>query len=598
MTAGPNQMDVRLCMQVFFARIWWFLFVTLAVVAMVFYYSFVLAGRVYEAQNEISVTDRYSGALSEDIGRDPDWLSRTMKAEIEFKRPVRAQEIITQAAAAVEVPLADEEVSRMVNSFKDEMTVLYSRKGDLIELSYRARDARLSAAIMSLFIKRLIDYCVNMQVEELNTEVVTLAALRAQLESDVAAAARRLDTMKVVDPELSLSASTMHLLQAGKQISTTPTTEQAVHVFLQLQRDIIGLDSDIAELTERVGTIKVQIAAEPKAVPTRRRMETLPAVREATRRRNDLNLELAELLARSTAEHPMVRKLQTQIRGLDAFLETAATQSTVEIVFEENIKLEELTAELAQLERELEGLKQRRVHLKENAAEWRAKLDRMPVELRKLHSATLEYQNRTQNLAGVTDRLVQAQIKRRLELAQMGTYYTPTWDLTPVPSRYRRPRHALHLAMGVVLGLISSVFAVYAVEFADHSIRDQRDLKLYSKAAVLGVLSDYNQLRSVAVRAAGARARTARGYLLSFIFLVCVAMLVWAVWENWPRPQRREAVPEALSASTVADIEEAMKIYTSEPADLTRYMVDGEVDINVLPGILTEEGLPEPLLSQ
>jgi len=598
MAAASNPVDVRVYMRVFFSRAWWFLFVTLGVTAAVFYYSFVHADRIYEARNEIAVTDRYSGTLSKDIGRNPDWVDRTLKAEIEFKRPVRARAIITDAAEAVGVTLSEKEISSMVSSFKDEMKVRYSKKGDLMELSYRAGDAKLAAAVLSLFIKRMIDYCVSMQVDELNTEVTTLAALRARLESEVAAAERRLDRMKTVDPELRLSASTMHLLQMGKEISTTPTTEQAVHVFLQLQKDIIGLDSEIADTARRITALRAQIEVEPKAVPTQRRLESVPAVREAIKRRDQLKLQLAELLANSTAQHPMVKKLQTQIKSLDAFLRSAATQSTVEIVFEENRKREELVALLASLERDIEGLRERRAKLEENADKWRAKLERMPAELRELRQATLEYEKKAQNLSLVTDRLVQAQIKRRLELAQVGTYYQPQWDRTPIPSLYRKPRHFLHLAMGTVLGMITSVFVVYAMEFADHSIRDQRDLKLYTKAAVLGVISDYNQLKSVSVRAAKARAEAVKHYLLALVFAACVALLVWVGWKKWPRPNGRETLPESLSASTVANIEQAMSIYTGEVLDLTRYMGEEQAEVDVVPAVVTGEDAPEPLLSQ
>ena len=486
----------------------------------------------------------------------------------------------------------------MVGSFKNDVKIVYSKKGDLMELSYRARDAKLAAAVLSLFIKRMVGYCVSAQVEQLNTEVGTLAALRAELEAEVAGAQRRLDRMKTVDPELALSASTMHLLQAGKEISTTPTTEQAVHVFLQLQRDIIGLDSDMADTGKRIALLKGEIESEPQAVPARRRLETLPAVAEALKRRDQLKIQLAERLSNSTAEHPMVKELQTQLKGLDAFLQSVATEATVEIVFEDNQRREELITLLATIERQIEGIRQRRAKLRENAAEWRSKLERMPAELRVLRAATLEYEKKTQNLSLITDRLVQAQIRRRLEIAQVGTYYRPQWDLTRVPSQYRKPRHALHLAMGVVLGMITSIFVVYAMEFADHSVRDQRDMKLYSKAAVLGVISDYNQLKSVAVRAAKARARSAKTLLLALAFIACVAVLVWVGWSKWPRPNGHETLPSALSAHTVVDIEKAMSMYTAAVPDMSRYMDAGEAELDLVPAVVTDEETPQPILSQ
>ncbi len=598
MAAVATPIDVRDYLRVFFSRAWWFLFVTLGVAALMFYYSFYMADRTYEASNEIKVTDKYSGTLSKDIGRNPDWIARTDNANTEFKRPVRAREIIADASKAVGVSLTEEEMSGMVSAFKNEMKVIYSKRGDLIEISYRAKDARLAAAVLNLFVKRIIEYCVTKQVEELNNEVETLAGLRAGLEAEVAAAQRTLDRMKTVAPELQLASITMYLLQDGREVSTTPTTEQKLHVFLRLQRDIIALDSEIADKAQQIEVTKELIYAEPEAVPAQRKLEALPAVREALKRRDQLRLKLAQLLSNSTAQHPLVRQTKTELKSLDAFLETAASQTTVEIVFEANARREELRRELAALEREVEGLKNRRVSLETNAAEWRHRLEKMPAELRAVQKATLEYDKKVQSLSLITDRLVQAQIKRRLELDQVGTYYRPQYDLTPVPSAYRRPNHALHLALGLALGVVTSVFVVYATEFADHSVKDMRDLKLYTKAAVLGVISDYNQLKSVATRAVGARAKGAKTYLLALLFLGFIALLIWVGWQKWPRPNGREILPAVLSMQSLRSIDEAMSTYTDDSADLTVYMQGDEPRLDVAPAIVTGDEAPEPLLSE
>ncbi|MHC4711782.1 MAG: GumC family protein [Planctomycetota bacterium] len=598
MAAVATPIDVRDYLRVFFSRAWWFLFVTLGVAALMFYYSFYMADRTYEASNEIKVTDKYSGTLSKDIGRNPDWIARTDNANTEFKRPVRARGIIADASKAVGMPLTEEEISAMVSGFKNEMKVTYSKRGDLIEISYRAKDARLAAAVLNLFVKRLVEYCVTKQVEELNNKVETLSGLRAGLEAEVAAAQRALDRMKTIAPELQLASTTMYLLQDGRQVSTTPTTEQKLHVFLRLERDRIALDSDIADRAQQIEVTRELIDVEPEAVPAQRKLEALPAVREALTRREQLRFKLAQLLSNSTAEHPLVKQTKTELKSLDAFLQSAASQTTVEIVFETNARREELRRELAALERELEGLKVRRESLQANAAEWGDRLEKMPAELRTVQRRTLEYDKKVQSLSVITDRLVQAQIMRRLELDQVGTYYRPQYDLTPVPSAYRRPNHALHLAFGLTLGVVTSVFVVYATEFADHSVKDMRDLKVYTKAAVLGVISDYNQLKSVATRAVGARAKGAKTYLLALLFFAFIALLIWVGWQRWPRPNGRETLPAVLSMQSLRNVDEAMGMYTDNYVDLTAYMQGEQPQLDVAPAIVTGEEAPEPLLSQ
>lgn len=598
MAVVSSSIDVRDYMRVVFSRAWWLLYVTLGVVALVYWLSFFHAERTYVGRNEIAVTDKYSGNLTKDIVRIPDWVSRTRKAELEFKRPVPAGEILAEASAAVGVVLSDEELTSMRNRLKDDLKVVYLKSGDFIELEYRASDARLAAAVLNLFMKRMIDYCVRMQVDELNTEVRTLAGTRERLAAEVAAAEKKLDTMKTIPPELHLAASTMSLLGSSKQLSTVPSTDQAVHVFLQLQKDIIDLDAQIAEVSQQLVVAGASLAQEPKTIPVRRKTEQSPSFVKAVRRRDELNLKLAALLANSTAMHPHVKELQAELKGLDAFLQNASTTVSVAVVFEANPRRGELDSEIDALEGRLRGLKQRRSNMEANADKWRLKLDKMPSELRTVREATLEYEKKFQNLSHYTASLVKAQIARSLEIDQAGTYYTPQWDLTPVPGTYEKPNHLVHLALGLVLGLVASVFAVYAMEFADHSVKDQRDLKLYTKAAVLGVVSDYNQLKSVAVRAARARVRNVRTWLLALLFLALAAFLAWNAWSKWPRPNGREGLPASLSAATLDNIEKVMGMYASEAYGPYDFDALEAPELDVTAAIAVPADPPQPLLSE
>jgi len=599
MAANGNSTDFRDYVRVIFARGWWFGLVTLGTLGLAFFYSFYVSTAGYTARNEITVSDRNYGSLPKDIVRGSDWIRRTTRAELDLKRSVNARSIITEAAGATGKKLSEADAASMVDSFSDDLKVVQSKEGSFIKLSYSAADRKLAAAVLSLFIKRMIASCVIMQVQELNAEVETLLSLKERLSDEVAAAEKKLDEMKTVAPELRLTATTMALLRSGKDIATMPSTEQAVAVFLELQRDIIMLDGEIADTGEQIETTKREIAAEPEVVPTRRKVEAIPAVAEAVKKRDALRLRMAQLLANSTAEHPLVKQTQAELKSLDAFLSTAATQSTVEVVLEANQKRGGLQEKAAALTSNLAGLQQRRAKMVESAEKWREKLNAMPADLRIVRDATLDYEKKTNNLSLVTDKLVQAQIKRSLEIDQVGTYYGPTCDPTEVPEKSDRPKHALHLVFGFILGIVAGVFVVYAMEFTDHSVKDQRDLRLYTKAAVLGVVSDYNQLKAVVTMTSTARAAPAKKYLLAAVLVVLAALLAWSVWEKWPRNQPKETLPAALSASTVSTIEEAMKMYSTPAADLEKYMGAEPAEVSLTPAVESApEEQPGPALSE
>jgi len=600
MAANNVSVDLRDYVRVIFARGWWILFIALGVMAAVFYYSFYVAPRTYTAENEILVTDKFSGALAKDMGGASDWTTRTKRAELDLRRSAPAREIIASAAAAVDIRLSEPEVADMAEKFDDNnvLNVTHSKEGRFIRLSYTAKDGRLAAAVLSLFMKRMIESCVAMQVGDLNNEVATLTALKARLSADVAVAERKLDEMKTIAPEMRLTASTMALLKSGQEITTTPSTEQAVSVLLELERDIINIDGDIADRKEQIALITRQMADEPKSIPSQRKLEAIPAVQNALKKRDELRIQLAQLMSNSTASHPLVKSIQTELKSLDAFLSTAAATANVETVFEPNPEQARLKARLEQFQSDLGGLIERRARMAENAAKWREKLDTMPAEFRFVREATLDYDNKAKNLQQITNQLVQAQIKRNLQLDQVGTYYRPQADRTAIPTTYKN-RHLIRLLLGLVLGLAAGVFAVYAMEFADHSVKDQRDMASYTKAAVLGVISDYNQYKAVASRAAWTRAAGVKQYLLAALFVALVALLSWATYHNWPREETRAKLPADLSVAGVATIEQAMKMYSAPISDLDVYTGAEQPEVNVTPAVeVPAEQAPQPAMSE
>jgi uncharacterized coiled-coil DUF342 family protein len=391
----------------------------------------------------------------------------------------------------------------------------------------------------------------------------------------------------------------MALLRGGKDITTMPSTEQAVAVFLELQRDIITLDGQIADVCEQIESVRKQVKGEAETVTASKRLETLPSVREATKRRDDLTLQLTELLANSTAQHPMVKQLQAELKSIDAFLSQATTESTVEVTYEANQKRKEMQIQLASLDSQLAGLRQRRLSLEDNAEKWRKKLDTMPSELRTVREATLEYEKKADTLSMITDKLVQAQIRRSLELEKVATYYQPQWDPTPVPPTYRSPKHSVYILLGLALGMIASVFVVYALEFADHSVKDQRDLRFYSKAAVLGVISDYNELKAVARRTPTARVAVVKRYLLAIAFVALTAFVAWGIWTNWPAARQAPGLPPSLGVSAASNVQDAMRMYGASAADLEEYKAEPEQSLDVAPAIVVpSQPSPQPALSE
>jgi hypothetical protein len=105
-------------------------------------------------------------------------------------------------------------------------------------------------------------------------------------------------------------------------------------------------------------------------------------------------------------------------------------------------------------------------------------------------------------------------------------------------------------------------------------------------------------MKAVVARTAVARAAVMRQYLLAALFIASAAVLGWASWRSWPSAQPAQALPAALSAASVTNVEQAMRLYSSE-ADLEAYEVGGGAGVDLAPAIEVPLGQePQPVLSE
>jgi len=264
----------------------------------------------------------------------------------------------------------------------------------------------------------------------------------------------------------------------------TPRTHEAI------RQELAQVDAAISETSKRIKQLKDQLEDTAETVVSEVIAELPPEVKKAREQMARLQLELAELLADGTEEHPLVKRTRRKIYLIDAYLKALAPSITVSETTVPNPLREETLKDLRRGEVELPALIARQEELREHSEAYEEKLKEIPKRVLELEELRAGYRHSREKLATSRARLEEAHTKRQLVLEEaanalhvQGTarlHYKPVW-----------PDKRLFIVLGVAVGLFLSCVTVFSMERARRSIRDLGDARRYLDSPILATIPEF-----------------------------------------------------------------------------------------------------------
>lgn len=256
-------------------------------------------------------------------------------------------------------------------------------------------------------------------------------------------------------------------------------------------------------LESQLRIVKDQVAgitASPESVSPRLENQRLA---ELDRQILGLETALSALRERYRESHPDVQRLQAQLAGLrkarENLLEKEPEAPKPEaakrrLTPEQQQALRAAEAAMARLESqiqaknlELDNRTQEQAHLQKLLKQYQSRIESSPLvereyaELTRNHQlAKTRYEDLTQKASAsemATD-LVNRGQGDRLELLEPAS----------LPERPAKPNRLMIVGVGLGAGLMAGVFAVGAQEMKDTSLKNLKDVRAYTKLAVLGTI--------------------------------------------------------------------------------------------------------------
>jgi uncharacterized protein involved in exopolysaccharide biosynthesis len=250
-----------------------------------------------------------------------------------------------------------------------------------------------------------------------------------------------------------------------EQLPATLSTLQRLQ--LELQGVELNLDAAEARLERLTSRVMPDSLANASGVG--------PSERES------LELELARLRQRYTAEHPDVRELEARLRSMEqqppsppGDTRTGDTRKAIT-----NTQLERALAEVAELQA-------RRESLRREITTQQGRVEQMPRAEQDLATLTRDFTQLRESYQGLLRRRMDAHMAERLQ--QRWTEDFEVLDPARVPERHSFPNRPLFIVGGVILGLSLGLGAAFIAEMVSGRVLSLEDLEGTVQTPVLGVL--------------------------------------------------------------------------------------------------------------
>jgi uncharacterized protein involved in exopolysaccharide biosynthesis len=198
-----------------------------------------------------------------------------------------------------------------------------------------------------------------------------------------------------------------------------------------------------------------------------------------------LKAELAQKQGKYSEEHPDIKKLKNEIAQLEQQPEPAGP--TPPVTAPENPAYVTLMTQIQSAAGDIASLKKQRAALQEKLQIYRSRLEEAPKVEQEYLALQRDYNNAHTKHQEVMNKILEARISEGMEEHQKGEKFTLI-DPASFPEKPVSPKRWLIFLAGVLLSLASGMGGVAFIEHLDTSIKSGEELSWFKGVPVLGII--------------------------------------------------------------------------------------------------------------
>ena len=433
----------------------------------------------------------------------PDWRDKFTREEIleRMRDDIKFETISAQVGGG-----AGTAGTRRPARPTDVVTIAFS-------IAYRGRDPetvqKVTGTLASLYLEQ------NLRIREAQAKSTTqfLEAELREIQERIKNLGAQIAKFKAENEGILPELQQFNLTQAErldtelKQIDNQIKAAEDRKIYLEgqlatVQPDLIVGSDKLPDPKTRLKQLQVVLAElqskfsadHPDIRKVRREMAELENVVGKTggssqikkQRLAELRTELARKLGSYSKDHPEVRQLQKEIDNLEK--EPEAKVASRGVVEADNPAYVSLVTQIRTTENDLTALRRQKAELQAKLQVFRQRLEAAPKVEQEYLDLQRNYQNAHQKYQEILNKITEARIAEGMEEHQKAEKFTLI-DPASFPEKPVSPNRLLILLAGFLGSVGAGLGSVFLVENLDHSIKGQEELAMLTGLPVLGTVT-------------------------------------------------------------------------------------------------------------
>jgi uncharacterized protein involved in exopolysaccharide biosynthesis len=351
--------------------------------------------------------------------------------------------------------------------FEKKLSVEGVKKSSVIQVSFQHKDPRIAAKAVNL----LVDFLKEKHLQVYSDPKSSF--LEQQLstyEQKLKDSQNQLETFKQKYQVFSLEEQRTLLLKQRTEFDTSFRTSQ----------------NQIRELQNKLLSLKTQMRAVSKDVPLYSETERYKIIDDAKAQLLSLHLKEQELLQKYNEDTPLVINVRKEIKIVQNFIKKQEEDLKGKVRTGQNIVYQDIEREMIKTQAELSSQEAKSATLREQIAQLNREVRTLDLRENDLQNLKRELAANEKNYKTYLEKVEEALISDNLNRQKMANI--STIQAAAVPQKPIKPKKALNVALGIILGAVSGLGLAFFSEYTNQGLSTPESAERHLGLPVLGTV--------------------------------------------------------------------------------------------------------------
>ena len=359
--------------------------------------------------------------------------------------------------------------------FEKKLSVEGIKKSNVIEVTFQHKDPRIAAKAVNL----LVDFLTEKHLQVYSDPKSSF--LEQQLstyEQRLKESQNQLEDFKQKYRVFSLEEQRTLLLKQRTDLDTAFKAAQ----------------NQVKELEKKLSFLKSQSKTVSKDVPLYSETERYKIIDDAKTQLLTLQLKEQQLLQKYNENTPLVVNVRKEINIVQDFIKKQEEDLKGKVRTGQNIVYQDIEREMIKTEADLSSQMAKNAALREQVTQLDREIQTLDLRENELQNLKREMSTNERNYKTYLEKVEEARISDDLNRQKMANI--SVIQAAAVPAKPVKPKKALNIVLGVILGAVSGLGLAFFNEYTNQGLSTPESAERRLGLPVLGTIKHNGKMRS------------------------------------------------------------------------------------------------------